>query len=102
MSVTDGRVLEGKVALVTGGSRGMGAAIARELASQGANVAITYATNAEAADEVLKAIRAHNVKGEAFKADQADPVQVDRMVKAVVQKMGMLDIVVNSAGISAH
>lgn len=70
------KVLSGKVALVTGGSRGIGAAIAKELAQQGADVAISYAARAEKATEVVADIEALGVRAAAFKADQGDAVQV--------------------------
>jgi 3-oxoacyl-[acyl-carrier protein] reductase len=77
-------------------------AIARELARQGANVTITYVSDPTAAAAVVSDIKAESVEGRAYQADQGDPVQVDRMVKAVVAETGKLDIVINSAGISAH
>lgn len=80
----------------------MGAGIARDLARLGANVAITYVSNQAAAQHVVEDMLAHGVSAYAFKADQADPAAVDRMVKDVVARMGKLDIVVNSAGISAY
>lgn len=96
------RQLQGKVALITGGSRGLGAGIAREFARRGANVAITYSANDAAAAAVVSDIRREGVKGECYKADQADPVAVDRMVKDVAEAFGPIDIIVNSAGISVH
>ena len=91
--------LEGKVALVTGGSRGMGAAIARRLAEDGADVAISYAASAEKAEANVRELEVKGVRAAAFKADQADPAQVEGLVKAVVEHFGRLDILVNSAGV---
>ncbi|HEX8071107.1 MAG TPA: SDR family oxidoreductase [Pyrinomonadaceae bacterium] len=91
--------LAGKVALVTGGSRGIGAAIARRLAEEGAHVAISYAASADKAEAVVRDIEGGGVRAAAFKADQADAAQVEGLVKAVVERFGRLDILVNSAGV---
>jgi len=93
--------LNGKVALVTGGSRGIGAATARGLAAEGADVAISYSTSASKAEALVDELRAKGVRAEAFQADQADPAQVDRLVKTVVERFGRLDILVNNAGVAA-
>lgn len=91
--------LAGKVALVTGGSRGIGAATARALADDGADVAISYSASREKADEVVRDLKSKGVKAEAFQADQADAKQVTKLVQAVVEKFGRLDILVNNAGV---
>ena len=91
--------LEGKVALVTGGSRGIGAATAERLARDGANVAISYSASPDKAAAVVKKLEALGVKAAAFKADQADPKAVAELVEAVVQKFSRLDILVNNAGV---
>jgi 3-oxoacyl-[acyl-carrier protein] reductase len=91
--------LAGKVALVTGGSRGMGAAIATRLAQLGANVAITYAQSKERADEVVAAIASHGRRGLAIKADSASADDVVAAVGQVVDEFGVLDVLVNNAGI---
>jgi 3-oxoacyl-[acyl-carrier protein] reductase len=91
--------LEGKVALVTGGSRGIGAAIARRLAADGADVALTYARSAEKAHAVVADIRSAGRRGLALAADNADPRAVERAVDAAVDAFGRLDILVNNAGI---
>lgn len=91
--------LAGKVALVTGGSRGIGAAIANSLADAGANVAISYTSSPEKAAAVAKELEAKGVKAKTFKADQADPAQVASLIKSVAQSFGRLDILVNNAGV---
>lgn len=88
-----------KVALVTGGSRGMGAAIALRLAKEGAHVAITYKNSAAKADAVVKEIEQLDRGGLAIAADSADPHQVSSAVDEVVNKFGRIDILVNNAGI---
>jgi len=91
--------LAGKRALVTGGSRGIGAGIALALADQGADVAITYERSADRAAEVVKAIEAKGRRALAIQADSADPEAVARSVASTVETLGGLDILVNSAGI---
>ena len=93
--------LAGKVALVTGGSRGIGAAIAKELADQGADVAISYAASADKAAAVAKELVTKGVRAKAFKADQGDASQVADLVKTVAKEFGRLDILVNNAGVFA-
>lgn len=92
--------LEGKVALVTGGSRGIGAAIAKGLAEAGAKVALTYKTAEDAAAEVVREIEARGGKARAYRADSADVEDANNIVSQVVQDFGHLDILVNNAGIS--
>src|ERR1700693_1851967 len=87
-----------KVALVTGGSRGIGAAIAKRLAADGASVAITYAKDASAASAVVKAIERNGGKAVAIQADAADVEAVKRAVEKTVATFGRLDVVVNNAG----
>jgi 3-oxoacyl-[acyl-carrier protein] reductase len=93
--------LTGKVALVTGGSRGIGAAIARALADDGADVAISYAASADKAQSVVKDLLAKGVRADAFQADQADTDAVNDLIKQVAQRFGRLDILVNNAGVFA-
>ena len=91
--------LAGKRALVTGASRGIGAAIAKTLAAEGADVAITYEKSAEAAATVVSAIKAAGRKGVAIQADSADAAAVQRSIEKTVAELGGLDILVNNAGI---
>ena len=90
--------LNSKVALVTGGSRGIGAAIAKRLAADGARVAITYAKDAVAASAVVKAIELNGGKAVAIQADAADTEAVRSAVEKAVATLGRLDILVNNAG----
>ena len=90
--------LDNKVALVTGGSRGIGAAIAKRLAADGARVAITYARDADAAAKTVKAIEGAGGKAIAIKADATDPAAVKAAVDKAVATFGKLDILVNNAG----
>lgn len=91
--------LAGKRALVTGASRGIGAAIALALADKGADVAITYERSADRAAEVVRAIEGKGRKAIAIQADSADPAAVKRSVDAAAEALGGLDILVNNAGI---
>ena len=90
--------LEGKIALITGGSRGIGAAIAKRLAADGANVAITYTKGADAAASVVKEIERAGRKAIAIQADAADADAVKAAVENTVTTFGRLDILVNNAG----
>jgi 3-oxoacyl-[acyl-carrier protein] reductase len=90
--------LEGKIALVTGGSRGIGAAIAKRLAADGANVAITYTKGADAAASVVKEIERAGRKSIAIQADAADANAVKAAVEKIVATFGGLDVLVNNAG----
>ena len=93
--------LSGKVALVTGGSRGIGAASARALAEEGASVAISYVASPEKAEAVVAELKNKGVNARAYKADQASAVDVDQLVKNVAKDFGRLDILVNNAGVAA-
>jgi 3-oxoacyl-[acyl-carrier protein] reductase len=91
-------MLKGKNALVTGSSRGIGRAIALELAQQGANVAVNYAGNEEKAREVMEEIEQMGVKAIKIKADVSNEADVKSMIKEVVNEFQTLDILVNNAG----
>jgi 3-oxoacyl-[acyl-carrier protein] reductase len=92
------KYLEGKVALITGGSRGIGAAIAKRLAADGANVAITFTKGADAAASIVKEIERAGRKAIAIRADAADADAVKAAVEKTVTTFGRLDILVNNAG----
>jgi 3-oxoacyl-[acyl-carrier protein] reductase len=94
--------LVGKRALVTGASRGIGAAIALALADKGADVAITYERSAERAAEVVRAIEGKGRRGFTIQADSADPAAVKRSVEEAAQALGGLDILVNNAAIALY
>lgn len=92
--------LTGKVALVTGGSRGLGAAVAEALADQGADVAISYVASAAKAEAVVEKLRAKGVRALAIRSDQADTAAAKPLIDAVVAHFGKLDILVNNAAIA--
>lgn len=94
--------LKGKVALVTGGSRGLGAATAEALADQGADVAISYVASREKADAVVEKLRAKGVRALAIQSDQADMAAAKPLVDKVVAHFGKLDILVNNAAIAVQ
>jgi len=93
-------VLTNRVALVTGGSRGIGAAIAKRLAADGAAVAITYASSADKAEEVVAGIVREGGRAVAIQADSGSPEAVTRAVQRTVAELGSIDILVNNAGIA--
>jgi 3-oxoacyl-[acyl-carrier protein] reductase len=90
--------LAGKIALITGGSRGIGAAIAKRLAADGASVAITYAKDANGASSVVKEIEGAGGKAIAVQADARDTKAVGDAVEKIVGTLGRLDVLVNCAG----
>src|SRR5204862_8297946 len=91
--------LDGKVAVVTGGSRGIGAAIAKRLARDGADVAITYVSSPDKANAIVAEIKAAGRRGVAIQADSADAKAVSAAVNQTAADLGRLDILVNNAGI---
>jgi 3-oxoacyl-[acyl-carrier protein] reductase len=92
--------LSGRVALVTGASRGIGAAVALELAHCGASVAVNYAANRSAAEDVVREIEASSGTAQAFQADVASPEACTELVDGVVGDLGSIDVLVNNAGIT--
>lgn len=93
-------MIQEKTAIVTGGSRGIGAATAKKLASLGANIAVIYAGNEAAANAVCEECRAHGVKAEAFQCDVADFAQTKETVALIKEAFGTVDILINCAGIT--
>lgn len=91
--------LSGKVALVTGGARGIGAAVARRLAADGADVAVNYRNNSDVAEALVKELVAKGRRAVAIQADVSDPAQIGRLTDETVAKLGKLDILVSNAGI---
>jgi 3-oxoacyl-[acyl-carrier protein] reductase len=90
----------GRVALVTGGGRGIGRAVAVRLANEGANVAISYRSNDTTAEEVAEEVRAAGALCEIFKGDAASPEDVDALFKGVGEALGQVEILVNNAGLT--
>jgi 3-oxoacyl-[acyl-carrier protein] reductase len=99
IKVNESRKLTGKIAIVFGGSRGIGAAAARRLANEGADVTVTYVSATERAAETVRAIEAAGRTGLAIKADSADPAAIEAAVAQAVNRFGRLDIAVVNAGI---
>jgi 3-oxoacyl-[acyl-carrier protein] reductase len=93
--------LTGKVAFVTGGSRGIGAGIARRLAREGADVAVTYLQAKEKAEDTVEAVHQAGRRGLAIPADSGDPDAIVQAVERTVAELGRLDILVNNAGVTA-
>src|SRR5699024_11766287 len=93
-------MLQGKIALVTGSSRGIGRAIALELAKQGANIAVNYAGSEDKAEEVVQEIKALGVEAIKIKENVAKEDDVKAMIKEVTKTFGALHILVNNAGIT--
>lgn len=93
--------LKGKVALVTGGSRGLGAAIAEAFADQGADVAISYVASAAKAEAVVEKLKAKGVRALAIQSDQGDSAAAKPLIEGVVSHFGKLDILVNNAAVVA-
>jgi NAD(P)-dependent dehydrogenase (short-subunit alcohol dehydrogenase family) len=97
--MTSDRFLDGKAALVTGGSRGIGAATAVRLARAGADVALTYVSAKEAAGDVVRAVEALGRRAVALRADAADPAEAAGAVERAADALGGLDVLVNNAGV---
>jgi NAD(P)-dependent dehydrogenase (short-subunit alcohol dehydrogenase family) len=95
-------ILKGKVALITGGSRGLGAATAEALADQGADVAISYVASADKAQAVVERLQAKGVRAIAIRSDQADMAAAKPLIDRVVAHFGKLDILVNNAAIAVQ
>ncbi len=93
--------LEGRKALVTGGSRGIGKAIATALAQEGADVAINFQSNEVAATEVIEDIQQMGRRAILARADVSDPAETSRMAQAVLKEFGHIDILVNNAGVTS-
>lgn len=89
-----------QVALITGGSRGIGKACAKELAKAGFDIAVIYAGNEAAANETVSELKAMNVEAEAYKCDVSDAESVNECVSKVMEKFGRIDVLVNNAGIT--
>jgi len=99
MEQSQSRRLQGKIAIVTGGSRGIGAAIAKRLAVDGATVVISYSASSAAAEAVVDEIARSGGAATAIKADAAKPAEVTALVRQTVERFGRLDILVNNAGV---
>lgn len=94
------KLLEGKVALITGASRGIGRGIALKFAEQGANVAFTYLSSVEKGEALAKELEAYGVKAKGYRSDAADFKAADELVTSVVADFGTVDVLVNNAGIT--
>lgn len=92
--------LTGKVALVTGGSRGIGRAICIALAEENCDIAVNYRSNTEAADAVVRELKGMGVNAKAYQGDVSDAEQSNNMVERVLSEMGQVDVLVNNAGIT--
>ena len=91
---------ENKLALITGGSRGIGKAIALKLAATGYDIVINYAGNTDAANQTIEEIKKLNVKAEAYKFDVSNQTEVEENITKIIEKYGRIDVLVNNAGIT--
>jgi acetoacetyl-CoA reductase/3-oxoacyl-[acyl-carrier protein] reductase len=96
-----GMRLDGRVALVTGGNRGIGAAICRSMASQGAEIAAGYSSNKERAEEFLQELKGDRVAATIHQGNVGNPEDCERVIQEVIDQHGRLDILVNNAGVTA-
>ncbi len=94
------KLLEGKTAVITGAARGIGAAIARKYASEGANIAVTDLVVNEAAEALIKELEGYGVKAKAYASDASNFQQTDEIVKEIMNDFGQIDVLVNNAGIT--
>ncbi len=94
------KLLENKIALITGGSRGIGESIVRKFAEHGANIAFTYLSSEDKANALVAELEAMGVKAKAYKSDAADFVAAEALVADILKEFGAIDICVNNAGIS--
>jgi 3-oxoacyl-[acyl-carrier protein] reductase len=94
------KLLEGKVALVTGASKGIGNAVAKKFAEQGADVAFTYLSSVEKGEALEKELAAMGVKAKGYRSDASDYAAAEQLINAVVEDFGKLDVLVNNAGIT--
>lgn len=94
------KLLTGKTAIITGGSRGIGKGIAEVFAAHGANVAFTFSSSVEAARLLENELQQHGIKAKGYQSDAADFVQSEALVEAVIQDFGSVDILINNAGIT--
>ncbi|MCB0409830.1 MAG: 3-oxoacyl-[acyl-carrier-protein] reductase [Flavobacteriales bacterium] len=94
------KLLEGKVAIITGATRGIGKGIAEVFAKHGADIAFTYVSSDEQAKEVEKALNAEGIKAKGYKSNAADFKQAEEFISAVVAEFGRIDVIVNNAGIT--
>ena len=94
------KLLEGKTALITGGSRGIGKGICEKFASQGANIAFTYHSSSQKADELANELAKYNVKIKSYKSDASDYKAAEQLISDVSKDFGNIDILINNAGIT--
>ena len=94
------KLLDGKVALITGASKGIGKSIATRFAQEGANVAFTYLSSVEKGEALEKELAAKGVKAKGFRSDASDFVAAEQLINDTISELGSLDILVNNAGIT--